>query len=198
MKKLFVFAVSLLMVFNLVGCGGSSGEKDNGTDNSNAVEVDKGLLNVEVHLPVTYFDGQTPEEIKAEAKELGYKDCIVHEDGSVTYKMSKSKHEEMLDAYKKAFDESIAATIIEEEGVVKDIKYNNNLSKIDVYLDEARYDEWDGFSILGYYMMGGYYQMYEGSDTENIDVVVNAINADTKEIIDTFSLSDLADEEESE
>ena len=195
MKRIVAFCLTFVMLFSFVACGGSS-SKENETSNSEGIEVDEGLLSVEVTLPVSYVDGQTPDEIKADAEKMGYNDCTIHEDGSVTYKMSKAKHREVLDTYKKSFDESIAETIAEENGVVKEIKYNDNLSKIDVYLDEARYDEWNSFAVLGYYMFGSYYQIFAGTDAEKIDVVVNAINADTKETIDTFALSDLKDEEE--
>ena len=194
MKKIFALCLTFTMLFNLAACGDSSADKD--TSNSEVIEVDEGLLNVEVTLPVSYVDGQTPEEIKANADKMGYSDCTIHEDGSVTYKMSKSKHKEVLDSFKKSFDESIAESIATEDGVVKEIKYNDNLSNIDVYLDKARYNEWNSFSVFGYYTFGSYYQVFAGSDAKEIDVKVNIIDAETKETIDSFSLSDMVDEEE--
>ena len=57
------------------------------------------------------------EDIKAAAAENGFKDCTINEDGSVTYKMSKSKHKEMLNDLKSSFDESIASLLEGESAV---------------------------------------------------------------------------------
>ena len=95
----------------LVACGGGSETQSGGnatsekeTENSAGVQVDEGLLNVDVTLAASFFEDQTEEEIKAEAKENGYSDCKINDDGSVTYTMSKKKHAEMLDEMKTSFD----------------------------------------------------------------------------------------------
>lgn len=194
MKRVLTMCLTFIMLFSFSACGSASKEKEK-VNNSESVEVDKGLLNVEVTVPVSFVDGQTPDEIKADAEEMGYSDCTIHEDGSVTYKMSKAKHREVLSAMKESFDESIAKTIAEEDGIIKEIKYNDHLSKIDVYVDAAKYDEWDSFSILVYYIIGAYYQIFEGTDAEKVNVIVNTVNAETKEVIDTFNLGDMMEEE---
>lgn len=54
--------------------------------------MDKGLLNVEVTIPATLYKGQDIDSIISEAKNSGIKEVIKNDDGSLTYKMSKSEH----------------------------------------------------------------------------------------------------------
>ena len=96
MKKLVSLLLTLALMMSLVACGGGSETQTNGnasaekeTENSAGVQVDEGLLNVDVTLAASFFEDQTEEEIKAEAKENGYSDCKINDDGSVTYTLSK-------------------------------------------------------------------------------------------------------------
>ena len=57
--------------------------------------MDKGLLNVEVTLPASMFEGEDMDSSIAEAEKEGIK-VTRNDDGSATYKMSKGKHKEMM------------------------------------------------------------------------------------------------------
>jgi len=137
MKKIVSILIALALTLSLVACGGGgeSQNSPNGKENTAGVQVDEGLLNVEVTLAASFFEDQTEDEIKAAAKENGYSDCKINNDGSVTYTMSKKKHAEMLDKMKASFDEMIAGYLEGEDEVASfvDIQYNNDFSKIDIY-----------------------------------------------------------------
>ena len=57
MKKTIFFALSIIICLSLVGCGGSSNdtqqniEEDSKSEETQSIEVDEGLLNVEITVP---------------------------------------------------------------------------------------------------------------------------------------------------
>ncbi|MBO1915192.1 hypothetical protein J4G37_61495, partial [Microvirga sp. 3-52] len=65
-------------------------------DTGEKVAVDKGIVNVEVTLPASFFEGEDIEEAIENAKDEGVSEVTKNSDGSLTYKMSKSKHKEMM------------------------------------------------------------------------------------------------------
>ena len=224
MKRILAILMVLAMTLSLCACGG--GEKSPAQESTSStnqetmeasdestesvegaeevddggIEVDEGLLSVEVTLPASFFEEETPEEIKAAAEENGFKECIVNEDGSVTYKMSKAKHKEMLEEMKASMDESIDEMINGEDAVESFVKieYKDEFSSFDVYVNPELYTEWDGLYVLAFYLSGAYYQAFDGKDVEKIDIVVNFINNDTNEIISTSSYREWMDNLDSE
>ena len=207
MKRLLAAILVLAMVLSLCACGEQKTTSQNEqppaesmadtTDNSEstAIEVDEGLLNVEVTLPASFFEDESEEEIKAAAEENGFSKCTINEDGSVTYKMTKAKHKEMLAEMKSDLDESIAAMINGEEAVesFQKIEYADDFSKFDVYVDRAKYTAFDSLYVLAFYISGAYYQAFEGKDMNDIDVVVNFIDEATNEIFESSSYRNLVD-----
>lgn len=208
MKKFITVLLVLVMIFSLCSCGESKSEANTGTEGSvdspsegaqqaeevenDTIEVDEGLIFVEITVPNTFLEGETEESIKASAVENGFSDCVIHEDGSVTYKMTKAKHREFMAEAKASFEATIE-DLISGEGAVASflkIEYSDDFSKFDVYVDPALYSDWDSFYVLVFYMTGGYYQIFDGKSIDEIDVLVNFINNDTNEIINSGSFRD--------
>ena len=219
MKRLLALLLAAVMTLSLCACGGGNEapKQESGTTNEQVetstqgnqevasddkaeggIAVDEGLLSVEITMPATFFEEETEESIKASAEENGFDNCTVNEDGSVTYKMSKAKHKEMLAEMKTSIDESIADMLNGEEAVESFVKieYADDLSKFDVYVDPATYTEWDSFYALAFYIYGAYYQAFEGKDMDSIDVVVNFINNETNETVSSGSYADTVAENE--
>lgn len=217
MKRFISVLLALVMVLSLCSCGGSEAPADTGNaeqstetpkqdaskeveDAENStIEVDEGLLTVEVTLPATFFEEESEDDIKAAAKENGFSYCTVHEDGSVTYKMSKAKHKEMMNEMKASLDETIEELINGEEAVAsfQKIEYADDFSRFDVYVDPETYTDWDSLYVLVFYMSGAYYQAFDGKDMNDVDVVVNFINNVTNETVNSGSFRDWADNAES-
>ena len=196
MKKLFILLLSVIMVFSFVACGQTSNSttvteataQENQPQES-AVQVDEGLFNIDVTIAASFFDGSSEEEIITAAKEKGYDACSVNEDGSVTYTMTKAKHQEALDEYKANVDKVIA-DMLEGENKVESfvsIDCNDSISKIDIYVDASKYSAWDSLYALTFYLSGGYYQSFAGTAADDIDVIVNFIDNDTKEVLNSGS-----------
>ena len=189
--------MALIMVVSFVGCGAtenneyveSGTEQKNNSESSAPLEVDEKLFNVDVTLPASYFEGMTEEEIKSAAKESGFINCEINSDGSVKYTMSKAKHREMLEELKTNAIESFDKLTSGDEKVASfiEIKYNDDFSKIDVFVDPNLYSSWDSFYVLSFYILGAYYQMFAGVDAEKIDVIVNFINNETQEVFESAS-----------
>ena len=182
MKKwLIAFSATALL---LTACGRENKTEGNYIDFLN---VNKGILNVDVTLPASLFIDSTEEEIIAEAKENGVTETVVNEDGSVTYTMSKSKYEEMM----KEIGDSIVSTIdeivnSEDYTSIKEISYNKDFTEFDVKVNRQQYEEgFDGFAIIGLVMVSTYYSAFEGNSGEDSQTIFNMVDETTGEIYDT-------------
>ena len=197
MKKLLAFLLVFAMLLSLVACGGTtdtenkgnSTQNDGNSENNGSIQVDEGLFTVDITMPASFFDGQTEDEIKAAAEENGYNSCTVNADGSVTYTMTKAKHQEMLDEFKVSMGETIDGLLNGEDKVASfiSIDYADDFSKFDIYVDADAYSMWDSLYALTFYMTGAYYQSFAGVAADEIDVIVNFIDNETKEVLNTAS-----------
>lgn len=188
MKKLISVFMVIVMVFSLSACGSGEEKKNDG-----AVEVDEGLLKVEITLPADFFDGETDADIVADADEKGFSKCVVNEDGSVTYTMTKAKRNEMLKEMEEGFEETADELINDvEEGPspFTEITHNKGFKLIEMKAND-NYGGFDGLAMYSMLMMGAYYQMFDGVSSEELDVTVKVIDKDSGEEIESLSVEDL-------
>lgn len=195
MKRLI--AILCTTVFLLVGCGNSS--KGNEVDdtstsagNNESVEVDKNLLDVTVTLPGSMFEG---EDINAKVEEMkldGVKEATVNEDGSITIKMSKSKHKEMIEEMKTSIIESFED--IKTSGnftSIKDIKYNDDFTKITLEVVKSDYENGlDAFATFGIGISSMMYSLYNGVENDKIQITIEAKDSETGEVFRTVIYPD--------
>ena len=195
MKKIISFLLIFAMMFALVACGNEKQE-----ESDNMINVDKNLIDVTVNLPASFFEDKTAEEIMTDAENNGIKSCTVNEDGSVTYVMSKSKYNEMKEETYNSFADECQQKIddTEDYAYISDIKFNDSISEISVYIDKDYDKELDFVTIIGYYMMGVYYQSFLGIPSDEIDVRITEIDDATGEEIDSYALSDMQNAAEEE
>ena len=179
MKKLIALLLAGVMLLPLASCDRKKGSEKK----DSPIEVDKGLLTMEVTIGKNFFEDETPEEIMEDAKEEGYLDCTINEDGSVTYKMTKIQHKAKLKEFKEDLDETIAELLNGEDKVESfvSIDYNKDLTRFDIYVDSTKYSSWDSLYMLTFYLTGSYYQSFAGVDSDKIDVLVTMIDNETKE-----------------
>lgn len=143
----------------------SSVEPEN-TEESGVIEVDEGLLTVDVTLSESFLGFGSDEELTQEdvddsVEEQGYLGGTLNDDGSVTYTMTKVKQREMLDEIKSDFDASIGESISEYPNV-KSVTRNDDLSEITVSVTEE--DLASSFLALGFAFYAGFYQSLEGKE----------------------------------
>ncbi len=194
MKKTLALLLTIIILIIATGCGNtptdtSTDNKSSADNNSDSMKVDENLLTMDITLPASFFEDQSEEEIKEKAFENGCTKCKINEDGSVVYTMTKKAHRDMLKELSDEFDKTVL-DLVEGENKVESfvsIDYDDNYSKFDVYVDSAKYTSLDNMYALGFYIVGAYYQAFAGIDSDKIDVQVNFIDNQTKEVLDTAS-----------
>ncbi|MFJ8065377.1 hypothetical protein ACIQYS_12170 [Psychrobacillus sp. NPDC096426] len=204
MKKLLSSLLVLVFIVSACGQEETSSEKEKETEKSSvekadseSVNVDKGLFNVEITLPATFFEGEDINQVVANAKEEGIGEATANEDGSVTYKMSKSQHKEMLADIQKSIMESVEETKNSEDfASIKDITSNDSFSAFTIVVDKAAYENsFDGFAALGLGMVGAYYQIFNGVDAEAYKVEISIQDEASGEVFDTIIYPDALEEQ---
>jgi len=148
--------------------------------------------NVEITLPASIFEGENIDEVIEKAKSDGVEEVIENEDGSLTYKMSKAKHNEMM----KEMENSIIQSVEEMEtsgdyASIKNIEYSKDFSEFTMIVEKSAYENsFDGFIVIGLGLQGMYYQMYNGVDTDQNKVKIDIKDEATGEIFDTIIYPD--------
>ncbi len=199
MKRIISFALSTVICLSLVGCGGSSNdtqqniEEDSKSEETQSIEVDEGLLNVEITVPPDFLEeGTTQETLDETAKEEGIKSITLNDDGSATYIMSKSKHDEMMAGIRESIDESMAEMIDPETyPTFVEVTSNDDYTHFTVKLSSNEVGLSESISVLGFYMLGGLYNAFNGTPVD--DVTVSFVNADTGDIIQEAHSSEMAE-----
>lgn len=141
------------------------------------VVVDEATQTVTVTLPPDFFAGSSKEDIVAEAQAEGFDNCVVNNDGSVTYTMNREKQASILSDFKREIDNSI--TNLTTTGTsYKSITYNDNITQFDVRVDKDAFaqSETDQSYSAAIFMLGGYYQMFSGVPSDQVDVHINFID----------------------
>jgi hypothetical protein len=169
---------------------------DSKTEKDESVGVDKGIFNVEVTLPASFFEGEDIDQAIADAKADGIKEATKNADGSVTYKMSKEKHKEMMSEMEVGVKESMDELVSEDYPSIREVSANKNYSTFTLTVDKAAYEgSFDGFASMGLGMMGMYYQVFDGAESDDVKVEINVQDESTKEVFDTIIFPDDMSEE---
>ncbi|MEK4229622.1 hypothetical protein [Solibacillus sp. FSL H8-0538] len=161
-----------------------------------SIEVNKSLLHVEVTLPASFFKDTTEEQIISDAESKGFSDVNVNKDGTVTYKMAKSKHKELMTVMEKQGVTTVKKILNSKDyPAIQEILYNSDFSKFDVRVNREQYKEsYDGFVILGLAMTGMYYGAFDGKNGDDLKVTFHMIDAATDEEFETTVYPDAFDE----
>src|SRR5699024_8904104 len=118
---------------------------NNNSEEDASIEVDKKLLNVEVTLPSMFFEDETGEidydGIEADLMDEGIKDVTIHDNGSITLKMSKKLHKEMMADLNDNLKASIDDVLTDDDiASIKTIETNKTYTKWDIYVDRELYE----------------------------------------------------------
>ncbi len=200
MKKFLAILLALAMAFSLAACGSSaetdSPSPDSGADTGDEIEVDEGLLNVEITIPASFFEffseldeSFSAESLTAEDMDSRIKDFTVNEDGSLTFTVSKADHADMMAEMRQTILDSLPE-MQESVSCLKGLEVNDDCTEITLSVDSAEYDEMYGvFAILSFEIQGLMYQAFNG--TSDTPVVVNVVDAATGEVLDSANTEEL-------
>lgn len=215
MKKLLVLLAMLALLLAACGNEETTTAKDETKESQTAsettegeeeeseeggVNVDKGLFSVEVTLPASFFEGEDVAETVANAEENGFGEATVNDDGSVTYKMSKSKHKEMMAELAASVEET--KTELVESGdfpSIKSVETNKDYTSFTINVDRAAYENsFDAFATMSVGVVGSYYQAFNGIKAEDMEVLIEVKDVDTGEVINSViypeALEDMGEE----
>ena len=228
MRKTALFIATALLTAALTACSGNTGTAGGSTagseqqevaasdatvENQNAsqastteedsgIDVDKGLLNVEITIPADAaefygFKFESQEDADAYAKEQGFKSVTLGDDGSVSLVMSKSQHKKLMEELNKTIDEAFQEMIGSEDYPnITAVEHNDNYTDIKVTTKSEELSFNESFSSLSFYIFGGMYNAFNGTPVDNIHV--DFINEASGEVIDSFDSENMDDGSESE
>ena len=155
------------------------------------IDVDKNLFDVTITVPADLVGDATQEELDAKAANSDIHSITLNDDGSATYVMSKSQHKKMMQELADNINSTLSDMVGSEDYPnFTDIKANSDFTNFTVTTTSTELDLTDSISIMGFYMYGGMYAIFNGSDVGNIHV--DFVNADSGEIINSADSSDIA------
>ncbi|MFZ0475203.1 MAG: hypothetical protein WAM18_07020 [Halobacillus sp.] len=167
----------------------SEEESSSSEEKEESIEVDKNVTGVSVTIPKTFFEIQNQDfdRIKAEAKDKGINE-VIDNGSTVTYKMSKSKHKELMKEMEKQMTAAIEEIKNEDNySSIQDIQATDSYSEFMLSVDREEYENsLDGFAVMGLGVTGMLYQLFDGAGPEEYDVTINVVDAAKEEVFDTI------------
>ena len=153
------------------------------------IAVDEGLFDVELTIPADFVGETTQEELDSLATEKGYKSITLNSDGSATYIMTKSQHNDMMDKIATTLNDSLAEMVGSEDYPnFTEVKANDDFTEFTITTKSSELDLSESFSTIAFYMYGGMYNIFNGTPVDNVSVTF--INADSGEVISTSNSAD--------
>ena len=200
MKTIIKKTVSLLLIMSmsiiLISCGSTTEAPEGTTQATDTLKAEENLLSVELTIPASLV-GDDAATLDEEAKAAGVSEITQNEDGSVTMKMSKIAHQKMLDEFKGSIDENLTEILNDKETYpsLTEITYNEDLTEFTVKVDPATYGEFEALSAIGLHIAGNVYQALNAVPEDQIKTIVNFVDKDTGEIIETGDSSKMNETE---
>ncbi|KYG91894.1 hypothetical protein [Metasolibacillus sp. FSL K6-0083] len=143
--------------------------------------------NVEIKLPASFLEGQNVEDVIANAKEEGISEVTKNEDGSLTYKMSKDKHKEMMQELEDGILESIEEIKSTDNfPSIKDVDYDKKYTEFTLTVEKEKFEgSFDAIASFGLAIAGMYHQIFSGANAEDYKVTIHYKDEANGEIFDT-------------
>ena len=172
MKRLIAMILSLSMILSLAACGGGKNDQ------------------VEITLPASFFEDEDMSDFDAAAyaAENGFIDAKLNEDGSISIKMSKDKHEEMVADMAKTLETNFSDMIGSDEmPFIKDIRHSDSFDSVSLVVDKDTYDTYGFVAMfipLTIYVQTSMYQILAGEETR---CEISFVDAATNETIESVT-----------
>lgn len=162
----------------------------------NPVEVDEGLLTVEITLAPTYVgENVTQADLDEQVANGDFISATLHDDGSATYVMTKSKHKAMVDGIAQTIDQGMADLVGSEDyPMFTAVTANDDYTEFTITTTSTELTFAESLSVLVFYVYGGMYGQFSNAPVD--DIAVTFVNADTGEVIDTAHSSDMGSSSE--
>ncbi|MGG4142501.1 hypothetical protein ABEW34_05160 [Paenibacillus algorifonticola] len=208
MKKIHIWgAAALIVCLSLVGCSQASTNQQQAqaaevekaadtNEQSQSIEVDNRLLHTEFTMPASILKDQDMDSITADAKKIGIDEITTNTDGSVTFRMPKAAHKELM---KKAGKGMLQAIEDLKSGnylaFIKDVKHNKAFSEFTFIVDQKAYkNSFDAIANFGIGAAAMSYQAIAGVSPEELKVTINIQDEGTGTIFETIIYPDALNE----
>lgn len=198
-KKILAILLIGTMALNITACQSNDSnpeKKEEKTEDTDTLKAEKNLLSVEVTLPASLI-GDSATELDQEAKDAGVKEVIQNEDGSITMKMTKDAHKNLLSSLKDGIDQGIDELLADKENFpsFESITYKDDVTEFNINVDPNTYGGLQSMAVMGLYIQGNLYQAFNAVPADQIKTVVNFVNKDTGEIIESGDSSQMGTSE---
>lgn len=198
-KKILTILLIGTMALNITECQSNDSKpekKEEKTEDTDTLKAEKNLLSVEVTLPASLI-GDSAAELDQEAKDAGVKEVIQNEDGSITMKMTKDAHKNLLASLKDGIDQGIDELLADKENFpsFESITYKDDVTEFNINVDPNTYGGLQSMAVMGLYIQGNLYQAFNAVPADQIKTVVNFVNKDTGEIIESGDSSQMGTSE---
>ena len=139
-----------------------------------SVQVDENLLTVEITVPKEFVEEGTTQETLDASLADGIQSAVLNEDGSVTYVMTKARHREMMGEMAEEIDRQTEEMVTSGQfPQLTEIKAEDDYRKFTVKTTAKSREELDiysNFSVISFYLFGGMYNSFNGTETDEIIV----------------------------
>jgi len=152
------------------------------------IEVDQGLFLVEVVLPADLAEGVTQESLDSSLAESGFRSAVLNADGTVTYTMTRAKHQEILADLRDSIQESANELIADEPQIYKGVEFDKDLRVFTVSVDGANFVEPSGWLEFGLAFQVGFYQIFAGTSGKNNSFTVHYVDDASGEALASSTL----------
>lgn len=198
-KKILTILLIGTMALNITACQSNDSKpekKEEKTEDTDTLKAEKNLLSVEVTLPASLI-GDSAAELDQEAKDAGVKEVIQNEDGSITMKMTKDAHKNLLASLKDGIDQGIDELLADKENFpsFESITYKDDVTEFNINVDPNTYGGLQSMAVMGLYIQRNLYQAFNAVPADQIKTVVNFVNKDTGEIIESGDSSQMGTSE---
>jgi len=157
------------------------------------VQTENGIMYVDVTLPASFFEGTTiTQEDLDSADNSHYTSATLNDDGSITYRMTRSQHKVMLDEIVQSMNDSLQAVVDNPDNAITAITHTDDFTSYDIYLSTEEIGLTEGFMAYGFFMISGYYAVFSGVSMD--DIVLNYYNCNGDLVGETHA-ADLVTEE---
>ncbi len=168
----------------------STNAESNDNESGGSFELEKNIFSVELTIPADFTESHTQAEWDNISDEMGYKSITLNPDGSVTYKMTKKQHEEIIEETRNSINSALQEMIGSEEYPnLTNISTNNDFTEFTVTTTSEELNLAESLSTLVFYLYGGMYNAFSGNAVDNISVTF--INANTGSVISQANSKDM-------
>lgn len=154
-------------------------------------EAAGGSSTVEITIPAAFLE-EIPalENLDEAAKADGIESITLNDDGGATIVMSKSNHDELMAEVRATIDQAMEEMADPERfpTFVK-VSANDDYSHFTIELSSDEVGLTESVSVLGFYMLGGMYNVFNGAAAD--DITVTFVNAGTGDIISELHSSNM-------